>query len=202
MINLSKNSKISLEKNGIELKEITVGLDWGSIKHKTFFGLIGSDEAVDLDGSISLFDKDKNEIETIYYNNLKSKNGAIKHSGDDRIGDSGADNKDNEVISINLEKINAEVDTIFFYLNSYRQQDFATIPYSKIRIMEGKHHNPKNVFANFNLSSDEAYQGHVSMLMAKLKRTQGARWEFTALGEPIVAKDIAETIKLIQKEYL
>ena len=202
MINLSKNSKISLEKNGIELKEITVGLDWGSIKRKTFFGLLGSDEAVDLDGSVSLFGKDKNEIETIYYNNLKSKNGAIKHSGDDRIGDSGADNKDNEVISINLEKINAEVDTIFFYLNSYRQQDFATIPYSKIRITEGKHHNPKNVFANFNLSSDAAYQGHVSMLMAKLKRTQGARWEFTALGEPIAAKDIAGTIKLIQREYL
>lgn len=202
MINLSKNAKISLEKNGIELKEITVGLDWGSIKRKTFFGLVGTGEAVDLDGSVSLFGKDKTEIETIYYNNLKSKNGAIRHSGDDRIGDSGADNKDNEVISINLEKIDADVDTIFFYLNSYKQQDFATIPYSKIRIMEGKHHNPKNVFASFNLSSDTAFGGHVSMLMAKLKRTQGARWEFTALGEPIAARDIAGTIKLIQREYL
>jgi tellurium resistance protein TerZ len=202
MINLTKNSKISLEKNGIDLKEITVGLDWGSIKHKAFFGLLSNDEAVDLDGSVSLFDKDKKEIETIYYNNLKSKNGAIKHSGDDRIGDSGADNKDNEVISINLEKVASEVDTIFFYLNSYKQQDFATIPYSKIRIMEGKHHNPKNVFANFNLSADAAYGGHVSMLMAKLKRTQGSRWEFTALGQPIATKDIAGTIKLIQKEYL
>ncbi|HEY1056386.1 MAG TPA: TerD family protein, partial [Emticicia sp.] len=193
---------ISLEKNGIDLKEITVGLDWGSIKHKAFFGLINNDEAVDLDGSVSLFDKNKKEIETIYYNNLKSRNGAIKHSGDDRMGDSGADNKDNEVISINLEKIDAGVDTIFFYLNSYRQQDFAAIPYSKIRIMEGKHHNPKNVFANFNLSSDPAYSGHVSMLMAKLKRTQGARWEFTALGQPVATKDIAGTIKLIQSEYL
>src|SRR6218665_1049341 len=104
MINLSKNSKISLEKNGIDLKEITVGLDWGSIKHKTFFGLVNSDEAVDLDGSVSLFDKDKKEIETIYYNNLKSKNGAIKHSGDDRIGDSGGDNKKKEKIKNNIEK--------------------------------------------------------------------------------------------------
>jgi len=202
MINLSKNSRISLEKNGIDLKEITVGLDWGSIKRKTFFGLSSIDEAVDLDGSVTLFDKNKNEIETIYYNNLKSKNGAIKHSGDDRVGDSGADNKDNEVISINLERIDASVDTIFFYLNSYKQQDFASIPYSKIRIIEGKHHNPKNVFANFNLSADTAFSGHVSMLMAKLKRTQGSRWEFTALGQPIAAKDIAATIKLIKNEYL
>lgn len=68
--------------------------------------------------------------------------------------------------------------------------------------MEGSHYNPKNVFANFNLSSDATYGGHVSMLMAKLKRTQGSRWEFTALGQPITAKDIAGTIKLIQNEYL
>lgn len=202
MINLAKNSRISLEKNGIDLKEITVGLDWGSIQHKTFLGLFNTSEAVDLDSSVSLFSKDKTELETIYYNHLRSRNNAIKHSGDDRTGDKGADNKDNEVISINLEKIDPSVESIFFYLNSYKQQDFATIPYSKIRIMEGKHHNPTKVFASFNLSSEVSYQGHVSMLMACLRRTQGERWEFTALGEPIKAKNIGETIQLIQSRYL
>ncbi len=201
MINLTKNARISLEKNGIELKEITVGLDWGSIKQKSFFGLLNTQEAVDLDGSVTLFDKFMNEIETIYYGNLTSKDKTIRHSGDDRIGDSSADNKDNEVISINLEGISNEVDSIYFYLNSYKQQDFATIPYAKIRIIEGKHHNPKQVFATFNLSTDDSYRGYVSMLMAKLKRV-GTRWEFTALGEPVSAKDIAETIRLIKHNYV
>lgn len=201
MINLTKNARISLEKNGIELKEITVGLDWGSIKQKSFFGLLNTQEAVDLDGSVTLFDKFMNEIETIYYGNLTSKDKTIRHSGDDRIGDSSADNKDNEVISINLEGISNEVDSIYFYLNSYKQQDFATIPYAKIRLIEGKHHNPKQVFATFNLSTDDSYRGYVSMLMAKLKRV-GTRWEFTALGEPVSAKDIAETIRLIKHNYV
>lgn len=201
MINLTKNARISLEKNGIELKEITVGLDWGSIKQKSFFGLLNTQEAVDLDGSVTLFDKFMNEIETIYYGNLTSKDKTIRHSGDDRIGDSSADNKDNEVISINLEGISNEVDSIYFYLNSYKQQDFATIPYAKIRIIEGKHHNPKQVFATFNLSTNDSYRGYVSMLMAKLKRV-GTRWEFTALGEPVSAKDIAETIRLIKHNYV
>ncbi|MFN3852385.1 MAG: TerD family protein [Spirosomataceae bacterium] len=201
MINLTKNSRISLEKNGIELKQITVGLDWGAIQRKSFFGLLNDSISVDLDGSVSLFDKNKREIDTVYYHNLVSRDGAIKHSGDDRIGDISSDAKDNEVISINLENISLEVDTIFFYLNSYKQQDFATIPYAKIRIIEGLHHNPKQVFASFNLASDETYRGYVSMIMAKLKRV-GNRWEFTALGEPISARTITETIVQIQQEFL
>lgn len=201
MINLTKNARISLEKNGIELKEITVGLDWGSIKQKSFFGLLNTQEPVDLDGSVTLFDKFMNEIETVYYGNLTSKDSTIRHSGDDRIGDTSADNKENEVISINLERISNDVDCIYFYLNSYKQQDFATIPYAKIRIIEGKHHNPQQVFATFNLSTDDSYRDYVSMLMAKLKRV-GSRWEFTALGEPVSAKDIAETIRLIKHSYV
>lgn len=201
MINLTKNARISLEKNGTELKEITIGLDWGTIKQKTFFGLLTESEAVDLDGSVSTFDSSKNEIETIYYGNLISNDKAIRHSGDDRVGDTSADEKDNEVISIDLEKIDAKVKTIFFYLNSYKQQDFSTIPYSKIRILEGKQYNPKQVFATFNLSSDSAYKGFVSMVMGKLMRV-GNRWEFTAIGDAIRAKDITQTIEEIQQKYL
>lgn len=158
-------------------------------------------QAVDLDGSVSVFDSKKEEIETVYYGNLVSKDKAIRHSGDDRVGDTSADDKDNEVISINLEQIDANADTIFFYLNSYKQQDFSTIPYSKIRILEGKQYNPKQVFATFNLSSDSAYKGYVSMLMGKLKR-MGNRWEFITIGDAIRAKDITETIEEIQRKYI
>ena len=113
MINLTKNSRISLEKNGSQLKEISIGLDWGSIQHSYLFGLLKDSTAVDLDGSVSLFAGDKQEIETVYFHNLKSRDGAIKHSGDDRVGDSSADNKDNEIIYINLEQINPKVTSIF-----------------------------------------------------------------------------------------
>lgn len=201
MINLSKNSQISLAKNGIDLKEITIGLDWGSIQESSFWGLLKSTQGVDLDGTVSVFDAQKKEIETVFFNNLKSKDGAIKHSGDDRIGDGLADNKDNEVISINLEKVNPMAQSIFIYLNSYKQQDFATIPYVKIKLVEGKNHNPTQTFATFSLASNDAYKGFVSMLMAKIQKVNG-RWEFTALGDAIPCKNIAETIRLISQSYL
>jgi tellurium resistance protein TerZ len=62
MINLTKNSRISLEKNGSQLKEISIGLDWGSIQHSFLFGLLKDSTAVDLDGSVSLFDSDKKKL--------------------------------------------------------------------------------------------------------------------------------------------
>lgn len=201
MINLSKKSTISLEKNGSELKDITVGLDWGKIQSTALWGLLRSAENVDLDGSVSMFDANMQEIETVYFHHLRSSDGAIRHSGDDRSGDTSADNRDNEVIYINLEKITARAKFIYIYLNSYKKQDFSSIPYAKVRVIEGKHHDPKQTFATFNLASDQAYKGYVSMLMAKLVR-MGNRWDFTALGEPIKAKDIDETIAFLQKNTI
>jgi tellurium resistance protein TerZ len=202
MINLKKNSSISLEKNGEELKNVCIGLDWGVIKKKAFFGLLRENEAVDLDGSVTLFDAQKKEKDTVYYRKLVSNDKAIRHSGDDRTGDSSADNKDNEIIYINLEKVAKDVETIVFYLNSFKQQDFSSIPYSKIRIIEGEHHNPNKVFASYDLSGDSSFKGSTSMVMAKMNRVAGNRWTFTAIGEAVAAQDIAGTVKVIKEKYL
>jgi tellurium resistance protein TerZ len=202
MINLKKNSSISLEKNGEDFKHVCIGLDWGVIKKKAFFGLLSENEAVDLDGSVTLFDAQKKDKETVYYRKLVSNDKSIRHSGDDRTGDSSADNKDNEVIYINLDKVSKDVETIVFYLNSFKQQDFSTIPYSKIRIIEGEHHNPNKVFASYDLSGDSSFKGSTSMVMAKMNRVAGNRWTFTAIGEAVAAHDIAGTVKLIKEKYL
>ncbi len=202
MINLKKNSKISLEKNGEDFKNICIGLDWGVIKRKALFGLFNDNEAVDLDGSVTMFDSRKQEKDTVFYRKLKSDDGSIRHSGDDRNGDSSADNKDNEVMYINLEKVAADIDTIVFYLNSFKQQDFASIPYSKIRIIEGAYHTPAKIFASYDLSGDASFKGYTSMIMAKMNRVAGNKWTFTAIGEPVQATDIDETIKVIQEKYL
>ncbi|MFY7787108.1 MAG: TerD family protein [Thermoflexibacteraceae bacterium] len=204
-INLNKGSRISLEKEGKRLEEVCIGLNWGVIKKKSsFFGLIGGGkEDVDLDGSVSLFNDNKKVIETVSYRKLKSSDGAIIHSGDDRSGDSaGDDGKDNEVIQINLPRINADITQIVFFLNSFKGQDFADIPYSKIRIFEGNKNEVKSVFATFNLSAEPSFAGSVSMIMGKLTKKPNGNWEFIAIGEAVKAANIDETIKVIQQNYL
>lgn len=201
-INLSKGSKISLEKEGKKLEEVCIGLNWGAIKKSVLFNLFKQTIAVDLDGSVTMYDENKQILETVYYRKLRSKDGAITHSGDDRDGDIyGDDGLDNEVIEVKLNQVNPKVKYIVFYLNSYNGQDFADIPYSKIRIFEGNAKKVDSVFATFNLSAQEEFRGNVSMVLGKLTRN-GNNWEFTAIGEATPTKNIDETILYIQSNYL
>ncbi|MCZ2356710.1 MAG: tellurium resistance TerZ family protein [Bacteroidia bacterium] len=201
-INLSKGSSISLEKQGAKLEHICVGVNWGAIQHSFFFNLFQQTETVDLDASVSLFDNKKNNVDTIFFNKLISADGAVQHSGDDRQGDLGRDDDlDNEVISVTLSKINPAIEQIVFFLNSFKNQDFAHIPYSKIRIYEGTPKYVQEVFATYNCSSERSFSGHVTMILAKLVRS-GQNWEFKVIGEASPARGIRETIAEIQLKYL
>lgn len=201
-INLKKGSSISLEKQGKLLEKVCIGLNWGAIQKKALFGLVKTAHSVDLDGSVTTFDKDGNDLDTVYYSKLKSKDGAISHSGDDVRGDAGGDDGiDNEIIEINLTKVAPEVEQIVFYLNSYNGQDFADIPYSKIRIFEGNRHKVDDVFATFNLSADASFAGNVSMVMGKLIRTRN-NWKFDAIGDAVPTRKIQDTIPYIKENYL
>lgn len=201
-INLKKGSSISLEKAGKTYDRICIGVNWGMIKTKQLFGLISSNESVDLDGSVAVFDKDGNRIDLVYYSSLISKDKAIVHSGDDREGDSKTDDFDNEIIEIELNKIDVEATQLVFFLNSYKGQDFAEIPYSKIRIFEGNKREVREVLATFNLSAEPKYAGQTSMVMGKMIRHASGKWEFKAIGEAIRAPHMTQTLDIIAKEYL
>ncbi|MEM6297950.1 MAG: TerD family protein [Bacteroidota bacterium] len=201
-INLKKGSKISLEKEGIPLQKVCIGLNWGRIRRKGLLSVFGG-TSVDLDGSVCLFDGKNNLLDTIYYRQLRSRDKAVIHSGDDLDGDLyGDDGKDNEVIQINLKKLNSEVKNLFFILNSFKKQDFATIPYAKIRIYEGTPQKVKHVLATFNVSADPKYSGYVSMVMAQLTRKPDKRWEFVSIGDPVPERNLAKTIQAIEKRYV
>jgi len=197
MINLKKGSSISLEKDGKLLEQVYVGLNWGKIKK--FWGLM--DENVDLDGSVTLFDSNKNDVDTVYFHKRESNDKAIKHSGDDVTGDSSNDNKDNEVISIRLSKVSPEVKSIVVYLNSYRGHDFDSIPYANVRLLDGDGIKHQSVFANFSLASDPIFKDKVSMVMARLDRTNNG-WKFVTIGEAVNSKKIGDTIDVIKQHYL
>jgi tellurium resistance protein TerZ len=201
-ISLVKGQKISLEKSGGgTLQNICVGLNWGAIDGKGFFG--GKKKvAVDLDASCAMFDANGQVLDVIYFGNLKSKDGSIIHSGDDVTGDvDGDDGLDNEVIVVNLPKIPASTDKIVFVLNSFKGQDFATVPFAAIRIYEGSPEVVNNVLAKYDIARDSKFSGSVSMVMGRFYRHNGA-WKFVALGEPTQDKKLEETINTVQQKFL
>lgn len=200
-INLQKGQRINLQKdNGTKLQNVCVGVNWGAIETKGFFGT--KREAVDLDASCALYDAQKNAVDVVYFGHLRSKDGAVQHSGDDLVGDVGGDDGlDNEVISLDFSRLSANVEYVAFFLNSYRGQDFGTIPFASIRIYEGTPSRVNEVFATYNIAKGENFGGHVSMVMGVFYKRNG-EWKFNAVGEPTKDRKLEETVQTVKNNYL
>lgn len=200
-IKLEKGQRINLEKNGTKLTHICVGVNWGAIVKKSWLGK-RTTEAVDLDASCAEFDVHNNVIDKVWFRHLHSYDGAIKHSGDDLTGDmDGDDGLDNEVITVDLAKLNPKVEKIAFVLNSFRGQDFKTIPFASIRIYEGTPEKVKEVFATYDIANDATFAGSVSMVMGIFYKRNGD-WKFNAIGEPTKDRNFEETIETVKQKYL
>lgn len=223
-INLSKGQKIDLTKkdnsgNASGLTQFCIGVNWGAIdgsytqevKKGGFLGFGGKTEtvtkhfitAVDLDASCVLFDASNKIIETVYYKKLNSNDFSIIHSGDDREGDmDGDDGLDNEIISVDLKKINNQVHKIVFFINSFKKQDFSRIPFSSIRIYEGTPTKVHKIIATYEIASDPKFNGFVSMVLGSLNKTSSGSWDFNAIGDPVSSQDLDETIEIIKQKYI
>jgi len=200
-INLQKGQRINLEKNnGAKLQSICVGINWGAIEKKGLFGK--SKEAVDLDASCILYDANKVVSEVVYFGNLRSKNKSVIHSGDDLTGDiDGDDGLDNEVITVDLSKLDASINYVAFVLNSFKGQDFGSIPFASLRIYEGSPSRVIEVFAKYDIANGEGFAGHVSMVMGVFYKRNG-EWKFNAIGEPTKDKKLQDTVISVTNKYL
>ena len=128
-------------------------------------------------------------------------NGALKHTGDDREGDSGGDDGlDNEIITVNLTAVPDRVSQIFFFLNICGKQDFSQIPYAKIRMFEGTPTKVKDVFASYNVAAEPSYKDRRALIMGRLYR-RGAEWKFAAVGAVTEDVFVGQTVVRIVKEF-
>jgi len=200
-INLQKGQRISLEKsNGAKLLNVCVGVNWGAMEKKGFFGT--KKEAVDLDASCAIYDENKVNIDTVSFRQLKSNDQAIRHSGDDLTGDlNGDDGMDNEVITVDFSKLNPKTNYVAFFINSFRGQDFKDIPFASIRIYEGTPTRVSEVFAKYDIANEKAFEGAVSMVLGVFYKKNG-EWKFNAIGNPTSDRKLEETIKTIQQNFL
>lgn len=200
-INLEKGQRINLEKsNGSKLQNICIGVNWGAIEKKGFFGT--KKEPVDLDASCALYDEGKRNLDTVSFRQLTSKDGAIKHSGDDLTGDiDGDDGLDNEVITLDFSKLNPSVSYVGFFINSFRGQDFKDIPFASIRIYEGTPKRVNEVFAKYDIANDSAFAGNVSMVLGVFYKKNGD-WKFNAIGLPTNDRKLEQTVVTIQQNHL
>lgn len=219
-IRLEKGQRINLEKNnGSKLTDFCVGCNWGAIVKKAFFGLSTTTVDVDLDLSCLMFDVDGKPVDHIYSplyrfadrnvglpnGKVDSIDGALHHTGDDQSGDiNGDDGLDNEIITVNLNRVNSNVNQIVFFLNIYNnndfQGDFSEIPYASIRMYEGTSTRVREVFALYDVATKDNCRGMRALIMGKLYRRNG-EWKFAAIGDAYEDSNIVQTIARVFKDY-
>ncbi len=176
-ISLAKGQSVDLRKQTNSLTRVKMGLGWDAAKSgggflKSLFG--GAPEGIDLDASCIVFDAGKQPVDLVWFRNLRSKDGAIQHSGDNLTGEGEGDD---ETISVDLASLPAEVVSLVFTVNSFRGQTFNEVENAFCRLVDAA--NGKEL-VRFNLAEKGAHSG---VVMAVLSRSANS-WTMKAVGTP------------------
>lgn len=181
-VSLSKGQKVTLVKDGgVALTMIRMGLGWDPIKKK---GMFGSREVeIDLDASAVLY-AGKDAVDLAFYNQLRTKDGSVQHTGDNRTGEGEGDD---ETIMVDLTRVPVHVNSLMFVVTSYEGQTFEQVSNAFCRLVD---HTTGTELARYTLTGGMAF---TAMLMAKVYRA-GSSWKLQAIGEGMQARTPSETI--------
>ncbi|MEO5833210.1 MAG: TerD family protein [Nakamurella sp.] len=172
-VSLTKGGNVSLTKQAPNLTTVTVGLGW-DVRSTT-----GVD--FDLDASALGLDTNKkilNDQYFVFFNNLRSPDGSIEHTGDNLTGEGEGDD---EAIKVNLPGVPQEVTSITFPVSIYdadaRGQSFGQVRNAFIRVVDASNGTE---LARYDLSEDASTE--TAMVFGELYRN-GAEWKFRAIGQ-------------------
>ena len=166
-VSLRKQETVSLVKTGSPaLTRVSMGLGWDPASGR------GS---IDLDASVIAFDGWGKDLDTVWFMSKQGCKGAIRHAGDNLTGVGDADD---EVITVELDKLPAEVASLVFTVNSFSGQKFTAVANAYCRLLDARSTPPVEL-VRFELSDSSS---HTGVLMCKLVRQGDGTWSMTALG--------------------
>ncbi len=168
MINLEKGQRVT-----IELSKFTIGLGWDTNQTDTGFDF-------DLDASAFILGENKKILADeyfVFYNNLKSPDGSVEHTGDNLTGEGEGDD---ESIKIDLTHIDPRATEICFVVTIHqaaeRRQNFGQVRNSFIRIYNSE---TGEEIARYDLEEDFSVETAVEF--GRLYKKNG-QWRFEAMG--------------------
>lgn len=178
-VSLKKGQKVSLKKCAADagvsgqLSKLHIGLGWDVNKYDGggVFDLDVFTFALKADGKV----RDTGDF--VFFNNPKSQEGAIVHSGDNRTG---AGEGDDEVVLIDLSKLPTITTNITFAITineaKARNQNFGMVDNAYVRILD---QNSGTEIMRYDLSED--YSLETALVVGEVYNHNG-EWKFKAIG--------------------
>lgn len=172
-ISLNKGGNLSLSKTDPTLVRILIGLGWDE--------RATDGASFDLDASAFLLTASgrvRGDHDFIFYNQLKSQDGSVEHTGDNR---SGQGDGDDESLVVDLSKVSPEVEKIAITVTIHdaqsRGQNFGQIANAFIRVVN---QDSGIEIVRFDLAED--YSTETAMVFGEVYRHNG-EWKFRAVGQ-------------------
>lgn len=172
-LSLQKGGNISLSKQDANLQRILVGLGWDPRNT--------DGQAFDLDASAFLLTaggRVRGDHDFIFYNQLRSAEGSVEHTGDNRTG---AGDGDDESIRVDLTKVPAEIEKIAVAVTidqaDARRQNFGQVGGAFIRILN---EDNGQELTRYDLGED--FSTETAVIFGEIYR-HGGEWKFRAVGQ-------------------
>jgi tellurium resistance protein TerD len=151
----------------------------------------------DLDASAIVVDAGGKVISDqhfVFFNNLKTPEGAVEHTGDNKTG---AGEGDDEQIKVNFATIPPNADKVVFPVSIYdavnRGQSFGQVRNAFIRVINQA---GGTEIARYDLSEDASTE--TAMVFGELYRN-GAEWKFRAVGQGLRLRPVGHRAGLRRK---
>ncbi|MCD0165088.1 TerD family protein [Deinococcus sp. 12RED42] len=172
-LSLQKGGNISLSKQDANLQRILVGLGWDPRNT--------DGQAFDLDASAFLLTaagRVRGDHDFIFYNQLRSAEGSVEHTGDNRTG---VGDGDDESIRVDLTKVPAEIEKIAVAVTidqaDARRQNFGQVGGAFIRILN---EDTGQELTRYDLGED--FSTETAVIFGEIYR-HGGEWKFRAVGQ-------------------
>jgi tellurium resistance protein TerD len=172
-ISLAKGANVSLSKEEPGLTNILIGLGWDT---RSTDG-----EDFDLDASVFLLaesGKVRGDHDFIFYNQLRSADGAVEHTGDNRTGEGEGDD---EAVKVDLARVAPDIHKLSVVATIHeaqaRRQNFGMVQNAFIRIVND---TTGREISRYDLAEDCSVE--TAMIFGEVYR-HGGEWKFRAVGQ-------------------
>jgi tellurium resistance protein TerD len=166
-INLQKG-----QRESINAPQFVIGLGWDTNSSSTGTGF-------DLDASVFVLGENKkilSDSHFVFYNNLKTPDGAVEHTGDNLTGDGDGDD---EQIKVDLSKIDAAATEICVVVTIHdaanRKQNFGQVRNSFVRVFDASN----TEILKYELEEDFSVETAVEFGRIYKRNNE---WKFEAVG--------------------
>lgn len=186
-VTFKKNQDLSLKQLGGSSPILVFAIGWeNKAKEGLLNKLTGKKYDADLDLSCVVYDKNNDRIDTVWYAELQSKCGSIRHKGDETIGEK---EKDDESISIDLNKLNENARTLFFVISSFSNNSFNEVEDAYWHLFDA---STKRELGRYQFSSNDKASAKIVMRLQKTEVDGLEEWRIRALDENATGQNIQE----------